>query len=317
MPWGRLPTLAHEPKGEYRPKPGNESLGDGGAFNAGVFIVKRQQDDRKCVEKRIKPAEIYSGAAEFEIFVLRELNHKHVTEYIDAFIDTSCNPPRASIYMEYCDLGTLADTLHTRRRENKPAKEWGVWELFIQLTNAVAYCQYGIHDAVFQPYGRRDTPWIGVVHRDIKPANIFLRKDYRSSFPHAVLGDFGQAIRQDDDGNWNRQYMGGDCNWAPPEAPDYDYDSDTWSVGVVVQAMCRLETDPPTIGPKRIFWGAGREYSKDLNDTIHTVMRTDPRDRPNLAKFAPSLDMMRHEVSHGLGVNSHEAKKAAHKPWAI
>lgn len=70
MPWGRLSTLAREPKGEYRPKPGNESLGDGGAFNAGVFIVKRQQDGRKCVEKRIKPAEIYSGAAEFEIFVL-------------------------------------------------------------------------------------------------------------------------------------------------------------------------------------------------------------------------------------------------------
>lgn len=315
MPWGRFKTLTREPQGEYTVEPGTESLGDGAAFNAGVYVVKRKLDDRKCIEKRIKPADILSGAVKFEILVLRELNHKHVTEYIDSFIDKSGDEPRASIYMEYCDMGTLADTLATRRSENKPAKEWEVWELLIQLTNAVVYCHHGIHDAVFAPRGRRDTPWEGIVHRDIKPANVFLRTDYRTKFPNIVLGDFGQAICQDHE-NWNRPYQGDDRDWAPPEAPRFNFPSDTWSIGVVVQAMCRLETSPPTIGPKRTFWGAGKEYSRNLDAEIRALMRDQPYQRPNLIDFASGLDQMRHRVPHGKGVNSQEAKNLPSTPWA-
>lgn len=197
-----------------------------------------------------------------------------------------------------------------------PAKERSVWELFIQLTNAVVYLQNGIHDAVFEPRGAKDSPWIGIVHRDIKPANILLRTDYRSNFPHVVLGDFCQAICFGAYGNWERQYMGGVSDWAPPEAPRYDLHSDTWSIGNVVQDMCRLETSPPSIGPKRTFWGVGEEYSKDLDRAIHALMRSNYRDLPPLAKFASDLDRMRHQVPEGKGVNSHEAKNAAKKPCA-
>ena len=152
MPWGRLRIHATEPEeGTYQPIPGNESIGGKGAFHAGVYIVKRRSHNRKCVEKRFRAKEILSEAAKFEISVVRDLNHKHVTEYIDSFVDVSGTNPRASLYLEYCDLGTLADTLQRRRTEKKPLKEWGVWDLLIQLTNAVAYCHYGIHDAVFEP----------------------------------------------------------------------------------------------------------------------------------------------------------------------
>lgn len=124
MPWCRLGTRATEPEeGTYQPNPGNESIGDKGAFNAGVYIVKRRSDGRNCVEKRFRPKEILSEAAKFEISVVRDLNHKHITEYIDSFIDMSGANPRASLYLEYCDLGTLADTLQRRRTEKKPLKE--------------------------------------------------------------------------------------------------------------------------------------------------------------------------------------------------
>lgn len=313
MPWGRLATRTHEPTGEYKLEPGYESIGDEGAFNAGVYVVKRQQDDRKCVEKRIGPAEVLSGAAKHEIIVLRNLNHQHVTEYIDSFIDKSGGTPRASIYMEYCDLGSLADLVEARRTINKPAKEWAVWDLLIQLTNAVAYCHYGIHDAVFKPHGKKEANWAAVLHRDIKPANVFLRSDGRSKFPRVVLGDFGQAMLQKADGNWQREATAFDGNWAPPEAPRYDCSSDTWAIGIVAQAVCRLETNPPTSGPKRTFLGAGANFSKQLDDGIYYVMRTNPRDRPSAVKFALKLDPMRHQVPHGAGVTSHEAKKAPHK----
>lgn len=308
MPWGRLPTHDREPQGEYIAEPGNESLGGGGNFNTGIYVVKRQQDGRKCVEKRFKPADILSGAATFEIALLRELSNKHITEYLDSFVHKSGGNPRASVYMEYCDLGTLADTLQARKAANNPAKEWGVWELFIQLTNAVVYCQRGIHDAVMEPKGTRDMPWIGIVHRDIKPANIFLRTNYRSSFPHVVLGDFGQAIRCDRRGNWNRPFMGNDRSWAPPEAPNFNYSSDTWSIGCVVQGMCRLETTP-----QRKFLGAGEGYSKTLDRAIHTLIRPDPLDRPHLAKFAAGLDKMRHEAPDGVGLRKTRGQGSSHQ----
>lgn len=302
MPWCRLRTRATEPEeGTYRPNRGNESIGDKGAFNAGVYIVKRRSDSRKCIEKRFRPKEIWSGDAKFEICLVRELSHKHITEYIDSFIDISGENPRASLYMEYCDLGTLADALQRRRTEKKPVKEWGVWELFVQLTNAVAYCHYGIHDAVYEPNGKIETPWHEIMHRDIKPANIFLRTDSPSNPPQVVLGDFGQAIRRD---QIFRQYQGDDLDWAPPEAPDFKFSSDTWSIGVVVQAMCRLETSPPTIGPRRTFWGAGKGYSPNLNHAIQILMRNSPQERPGLGNFARNLNRMRHEVPNGMGVNS-------------
>lgn len=308
MPWGRLPTLDREPQGEYIAEPGNESLGGGGNLNAGIYVVKRQQDSRKCVEKRFKPADILSGAAKFEISLLRELSNKHITEYLDSFVHLSGGNLRASVYMEYCDLGTLADTLQARKAGNNPAKEWGVWELFIQLTNAVVYCHYGIHDGVMEPKGTRDIPWMGIVHRDIKPANIFLRTNYRSGFPHVVLGDFGQAIRDDRRDNWNRPFMGHDHSWAPPEAPNFNYPSDTWSIGCVVQGMCRLETTP-----QRKFLGAGEGYSKTLDHAIRTLIRANPRDRPDLAKFAASLDKMRREVPDGVGLRTAPGQESSHR----
>lgn len=313
MPWNRLPMRNRKPRGEFIPKPGNKSIGQGGAFNAGVFVVKRLQDGRICAEKRVRPREIMNGAAAYEISVLRNVNHEHVTEYIDSFIDMTSETPRASIYMEYCDLGSLAGFLQQCRR---PPAEWAVWELFVQLTNAVAYCHYGIHNAVLRPDGPRDAPWVAILHRDIKPANVFLRTGHH--FPQVVLGDFGQSVVQQNDVNWEqRQNMGFDQNWAPPESPYYGCHSDTWSIGLVVQAMCRLETSPPTIGPKRTFWGAGADFSNLLSEAIHCLMRTNPQDRPHLASFAPKLDVWRHLFPHRAGVNPQEARNAHLYPSAF
>ncbi|MCJ1469532.1 hypothetical protein MMC07_008165 [Pseudocyphellaria aurata] len=306
MPWGRRPMRNHIPWGEYIPK-GNKSIAQEGAFNAGVFIVKRLRDGRLCAEKRIKRQEIMNGAAKYEISVLRELNHEHITEYIDSFIDKSGRTPRASIYMEYCDLGSLASFLKNFRR---PPAEWAVWEMFIQLTNAVAYCHYGVHNAVLRPDEPRDAAWVTVLHRDIKPGNVFLRSGH--SCPKVVLGDFGQSVMEQDDGHWEkRQHMGYDEDWAPPEAPYYDRYSDMWSIGLVVQAMCRLETSPPTIGPKRTYWGAGRDFSELLSQVIRQLMRTDPQDRPFMASFAPKLDVWRHRVPHGDGLPPTGRKRAS------
>ncbi|MCJ1424809.1 hypothetical protein MMC29_002697 [Sticta canariensis] len=104
------------------------------------------------------------------------------------------------------------------------------------------------------------------------------------------------------------------------EAPMYDLQSDTWSIGNVVQGykpcvVSRLAHRP--LARSELFGGAGEERSKDLDRAIYALMRSNHRERAPLAKFAPDLARMRHQFPEGKGVNSHEAKNAAKKPWAV
>lgn len=83
----------------------------------------------------------------------------------------------------------------------KSFSEEAVWDIFMQLVNAVAFLQYGVRDACFHP--EPPVPrWTGVIHRDIKPANVFLCTQLHRSLPLVVLGDFGQAFTENDDGKW-------------------------------------------------------------------------------------------------------------------
>lgn len=87
-------------------------------------MVRRKPDERKCVEKRFNTVDILNGRAEFEMFALRELSHKNVVEYLHAFIEL--HPPRASMYMEFADLGTLEDRIVSNREQNKYPAESAV-----------------------------------------------------------------------------------------------------------------------------------------------------------------------------------------------
>ena len=313
MPFGRPPISPRSLADKYRQE--GHSLGGGGNFNAGVFVVRRRSDGRKFVEKRMKPNEIANGSAKFEMFILRELKHRNVVDYIDAFVVDRGHHLRASLYMEYCEHGTLEAHLQRLQRGRREyIGEEAVWSLLKQLANALTYCQYGIHDAVSAirlEDRARARHWIGVVHRDIKPANIFLRRrrdNNEEVFPDVVLGDFGQAIREDDIGNWERLLMGGDLNWAAPETRTrgYEYFADIWAVGAVVQAACRMETEKVRIGPNpvrprgRVYWGVGRAYSDELDMIVSRLMCPNPRGRPEMWEVAPRLNYWSERACPGL-----------------
>ncbi len=282
MPWGR-PKIANV---NLRRDFSQEAIGNmttaSGRFNTGIYVVRRHRDSLKCIEKCLRPKEIVCGAARMEMSLLRQLCHINITEYIDGFIAVQGANPQASIYMEYCNRGTLADAI----RNGTLLEERTIWNLLAQITNAVAYCQYGIEDAVYHPHGFRDPSWRGIIHRDIKPANIFFRADSRSG-TRAILGDFGLAIRMEDDGiNWSGGGGGYLArNWACPEHPSFTFASDVWSVGMVVQAACRRQTE----GWGLRFYGLGSRYSSRLNDAVYEIMREDPFNRPRIHHFAPKL----------------------------
>ena len=122
-----------------------------------------------------------------------------------------------------------------------------------------------------------------------KPANIFLRAKPGAPFPTVLLGDFGQAIR-DDNRNWDREYrMGGDPAWSPPEYPEYTYESDVWSIGATMQATCSMRSFTSDRTGTQSTLGTCSHFSSLLNRAILYVMCTSPMDRPNITDLAMSV----------------------------
>lgn len=282
--YGRPKISSRSLESEFRPV-NSTSIGADGAFNAGVYVVRRKPDNRKCVEKRFMVEDILNGRARFEMFALRELAHKNVVEYLHAFVEEHGPAPRASLYMEYADLGTLDDNIRSLREEHEYPPASAVWYLALEMANAVSYLQYGIRDAGGSGLDRQSQPgWIAIVHRDIKPANIFLRTDSDEQYLRAILGDFGQAIRKDND-NWDRALRGGDRMWSPPEYPTSFYAGDWWSVGAITQAFARLGGQYLSGGGQRVV-GAGHRYSHGLSEVIFALMRPCPDDRLDIRTFA-------------------------------
>lgn len=274
----------------YRPMGNLPWARQQGLCNAGICLVSRHPDGYICLEKKLLPAWIKNGAAKNEINILRKLRHVNIVKYLDAYIDTEHGLHRASasLYMEYCNGGSLADEIARRVKEGRWFEEKEILEIFSQLVNAVAYIQTGISDAVNYPEEARNTSWVGVVHRDLKSENIFLRwSPNGSDRPIAILGDFGNsALQKDRQGKIDKEYIIPGI-WASPEWPRFSFASDVWLLGSVVQECCRLNRT--MVNEKIAFLGAGGRYSRHLQDAVAKFMDKDPARRPRLLWWAPTL----------------------------
>lgn len=264
-----------------------------GMCNAGISLVCRQPDKYVCLEKKLLENLILSGAAQFEITILSRLKHTNIVRYLDAYIATQqkFHRPSASLYMEYCNRGSLANEIEKRRKDAQQFEENEIWDIFAQLVKALAYIQYGLSDAISYPEEAKDRSWIGLIHRDIKPENIFLQTNRNGGTPIVLGGDFGAAIEQDRYGKVIGEGFGMPGEWASPEWPDFSFASDVWLVGSIVQECCRLKMtiEDSTV----IFAGVGSRYSRHLNYAVAQFMDKNPLKRPRLNKWAPILKSLR------------------------
>lgn len=275
--------------------------GDGGgpgALNGGIYVVKRKRDGLVCVEKRVAPENVARNFLIDELVILRKLHHRNITRYVDAFLCRDSLVPAASLYMELCELGSMADLLKRWKRRcardnlRHVIPEAFVWYSFYCLTKALTYMRYGFQD------GRNFAPvdgWRTILHRDIKPGNVLLKApEDGGRYPTVVLGDFGVAIA-DGGTAWGTTLPCGTISWQPPELPEHDLAgrSDVWSAGAVVQSMCWLDNGPltpPPPGVRPLDWdkdprarrprGAGPFYSADLDDAVMLALTSDMRRRP-------------------------------------
>ncbi|KAI9845162.1 MAG: hypothetical protein M1837_005047 [Sclerophora amabilis] len=268
-----------------------------GGMNGGIFVVRRKVDSLRLIEKRLTPQAVKDDLVTQEIYLLRSLSHPNICEYYDAFIvrDLPSSTFAASLYMEYCNLGTAHDLIRTyNHRPDRPyITEAFLWHTFHSLLKALVYLHNGAAGELLAPR----PGWRSVLHKDIKPSNVFVKTSRRGGrYPTIVLGDFGVAIRDDDPG-WRRQDVEicGTLQFQPPEVPMHDLagKGDVWGVGAVLHAMCRLDHGPvpnPPPGQHPQTWfltpevrvpkRAGSHYSPQLNEILSAALTLDRARRP-------------------------------------
>ena len=162
---------------------------------------------------------------EREIAIHATLVHKHIVSFVESF--TYNNGYIVAISLEYCSGGDLSGyftQVRLRRRGKRAAKhllrEEDTFLSAIEIRHAISHILAGL--AYLHS--------MGIVHRDIKGGNIFLipsdnhNSNFQSTFlerkqdeqcadlaplTHYTLkiGDFGLAIRMDDDDDWDECRM--------------------------------------------------------------------------------------------------------------
>ncbi|RYP68572.1 hypothetical protein DL769_005491 [Monosporascus sp. CRB-8-3] len=156
-----------------------------GGMNDGTYVVRKKLTGQLFVEKN------YNGAVphlipliKSEINMMKDLIHNSIIHYVASFVQDS--PFRATVYMEYCDRGSLRDPILTykdRKKSHVPdfVPEGFVWHAFVGLTDALGFLTTG-RSCVSLSLGAAKSngaaaagSWMPVVHRDIKPDNVFLR----------------------------------------------------------------------------------------------------------------------------------------------
>jgi serine/threonine protein kinase len=267
---------------EYR-KLGNDE--NRGALNGGVFVVKDRRG-KKYIEKRAKRKFVEDGTILQEITILQYLSkpsHEHITKMVDYFVDRKLC--KASIYLERCDHGGLEALIESRAQSGELFNELDVWEWFIQLFDALAYCHYGPDPAARfknkKPEDWQNT-WDMVFHRDIKVENILVHQATPAGMTTAYtlkLADFGCAVARShiyvDTTNNRKQASWATIGWQPPEAPQFVGRSDVWQLAAVVGCICNLMNMP--------FFDRGAPapgYSTTLNNAIAESMNRDCWKRP-------------------------------------
>ncbi|KAI1156384.1 kinase-like domain-containing protein [Nemania diffusa] len=289
-----------------------------GAMNAGVYVVEDMGTEQLYVEKvfRMRPPGS-RWTARGEIEMMRRLTHNSLIHYVDAYARDS--PFEASVYMEFCDRGSLHDLIweySEKRKSLNPDRipESFIWHAFLGLADALAYLQTGESYISMSPEKINGDDWKPIVHCDIKPANIFLRsRDTPGSTKpfYTLLSDFGlMEFEQKDQQAPCASY--GTVEFHAPElafhpfpqddqmrlmASPHTGKSDVWALACTMFCMCErnevahIDPDFRPFRSKRALGRVARLPSLDITDTdiysdylartIAWAANKDPSKRPD------------------------------------
>ena len=214
-----IETIRDSPKNksrvtvEYQFNVESDLLGSGGYGE--VYKVKKKrgtlvQNDPYYALKIFNKINLYKENDKgsrilTEIKIHRSLNHEHICKYEHSFEDKK----NVYILMEYCENGTLASYIKTR----KYLEEYEIRYYMFQVLGVLKYL-------------RREK----IVHRDLTLGNIFL-KDLKT----VKIGDFGFAYKESENDDKN-DVICGTPGYFTPESNSfkYSYKTDIFDFGVCI-----------------------------------------------------------------------------------
>ena len=266
-----------------------EFLGSmGGGLNAGIAKVRTKDDPlgRVFIEKRFNKEEILYKIAQKEMALLYQVgDHPFITRMVDHFVDERTN--KASIYMEFCDMGSLNDVIEEVMRGQR-VNEHKVWQWLIQSMEALVYCHRG-----HEPNNERAVMnWARIYHRDIKPGNILLTRVKIQGRMQIVakLADFGCAQSDEWTSQTKPETLASHASahtpgFDQPEFPKFSGSSDVWQMALVFVCICGLRGNPrskrnPTGTPWNRDRPAGLNYSVELSLVLMWCLTEDANKRP-------------------------------------
>ncbi|KAJ8062595.1 hypothetical protein OCU04_009119 [Sclerotinia nivalis] len=255
--------------------------GDGGlgGMNGGVHVVRLKATGALYVEKRFKKDALQTwkgkpGLGVVEILITHRVKHGGLAGYINAFIAPDMvHPTSASLYLEFCNLGSLDDLIkcYAQRlgtRDEARVPERFVWHAIIGLCDALSYL-WGGKSFITNDKHRGSGPekgWKPILHRDMKPDNILMRSrsENTSKYPYLVISDFGLVT---DDYEQGCGACGTACFWAPellwnppamtkqqlenfPPNQYHTHESDLYSLGASIYNLCK----PTNVSIHGVHW---------------------------------------------------------------
>jgi len=170
--------------------------------------------------------------AKREAKILKKLNHKHIIQFHDSFVDRD----DFCIVTEFCDGGDL-DELIKKRRDLDPVAPLPV-NLITKWTRQLLEALEYMHSFKPKP----------IVHRDIKSRNVFLKNN------QIKLGDMGVSRVLAE--TFANTFLGTPFYMSPEMIKDSKYDakSDIWSLGCIVFEMILFRRAYQSDSLMRILW---------------------------------------------------------------
>jgi serine/threonine protein kinase len=219
------------------------ALKKGGMAEA-VNIVTERQTGATFVQKSIplRTRTDYKRArAEINTLLKIDAHGRHSN--LNAIIESEINEEggRCHIILEFCDLGSVEDSIDSFLRRGQYGSESSAWNLLASVANGLSFLHHGIMN------GRQVAArWDPICHLDLKPCNIFISsRGGQYGQPRVVLADFGCAITGSDVARQIEDPFMPSCGtpgWYPPEGrngghvmvPYYGPKTDIWQLGATL-----------------------------------------------------------------------------------
>ena len=126
-----------------------------------IYLVKCKLNNKKYAMKEIKTQIFYNEIQRLliqkELYLLKNLNHPHITTYLSSFYEKG----NFFIIIDYIEGEDLESYFKDKKEKGIYVKEKKIWEIFLQILDGLSY----LHNTE------------KIIHRNIKPSNILIDKN--------------------------------------------------------------------------------------------------------------------------------------------